>query len=127
MAGYRLEKPEDSLCPQECYDLMLECWEADQAERPIFLEIVQRLADMFLSLKPQDVMLETKLKELKERPAQQEVNHYVDMDGAEDEVCLVFFLFFFGLCLFTLDNFIDGKFNIDANRLYLLVARARLE
>jgi hypothetical protein len=85
--GERLEKPEDSLCPQECYDIMLDCWKADQDERPLFLELVQRCAELFLSLKPQDSMLKEKLETRKGKASKVESDHYVDVDGAGDDVC----------------------------------------
>ncbi|KAA0199583.1 Tyrosine-protein kinase FRK, partial [Fasciolopsis buskii] len=42
-AGYRMSKP--SGCPPELYDLMLECWAADENRRPSFAEIHTRLEE----------------------------------------------------------------------------------
>ncbi|KAF7257486.1 hypothetical protein EG68_08281 [Paragonimus skrjabini miyazakii] len=42
-AGYRMSKPPG--CPPELYDLMLECWAADEQKRPSFVEIQKRLED----------------------------------------------------------------------------------
>ena len=40
-AGYRMPAPPG--CPAELYDLMLECWAADEAARPSFASIHSRL------------------------------------------------------------------------------------
>lgn len=40
-AGYRMPSP--SGCPAELYDLMLECWAADETARPSFANIHLRL------------------------------------------------------------------------------------
>ncbi|VDP98020.1 unnamed protein product [Trichobilharzia regenti] len=40
-AGYRMSKPPG--CPPELYDLMLECWAADENKRPSFATIHARL------------------------------------------------------------------------------------
>lgn len=40
-AGYRMSKPPG--CPPEIYDLMLECWAADENKRPSFAAIQARL------------------------------------------------------------------------------------
>ncbi|VDO53544.1 unnamed protein product [Schistosoma margrebowiei] len=40
-AGYRMSKPPG--CPPELYDLMLECWAADENKRPSFATIHFRL------------------------------------------------------------------------------------
>ncbi|CAH8433296.1 unnamed protein product [Dicrocoelium dendriticum] len=40
-AGYRMSRPAD--CPPELYDLMLECWAADENKRPHFVDIQRRL------------------------------------------------------------------------------------
>ena len=74
------------MCPQECYDTMLDCWHEDQAQRPLFLEMVQSLAELFLSLKPQDNLLSEKLQAHKQEIVNPELNHYVAMED-EDEVC----------------------------------------
>ncbi|KAF8567034.1 hypothetical protein P879_06255 [Paragonimus westermani] len=42
-AGYRMSKPPG--CPPELYDLMLECWAADEQKRPSFVDIQKRLED----------------------------------------------------------------------------------
>ncbi|CAL8080936.1 unnamed protein product [Calicophoron daubneyi] len=42
-AGYRMSKPPG--CPPELYDLMLDCWAADENKRPSFAEIHARLEE----------------------------------------------------------------------------------
>ncbi|VEL37794.1 unnamed protein product [Protopolystoma xenopodis] len=40
-SGYRMPRPAG--CPPELYDLMIDCWAADEADRPSFAEIHARL------------------------------------------------------------------------------------
>jgi hypothetical protein len=44
VAGYRLDKPKD--CPDDVYELMRACWDADPEKRPLFPEIVNRIDEM---------------------------------------------------------------------------------
>jgi len=37
LSGYRLEKPEN--CPNEIYQIMMQCWNKNPQERPSFKEI----------------------------------------------------------------------------------------
>lgn len=44
--GYRMPCPHG--CPQALYELMLECWHRDEAERPTFETLKWRLEEFFL-------------------------------------------------------------------------------
>lgn len=39
--GHRLAKPE--VCPNEIYEIMLDCWRAESNRRPSFDQIIQRI------------------------------------------------------------------------------------
>ncbi|XP_041360389.1 tyrosine-protein kinase SYK-like [Gigantopelta aegis] len=47
--GKRLTQP--YTCPNEAYDIMLECWEFDPNMRPTFSQLVYKVKDLFDSLK----------------------------------------------------------------------------
>ncbi|OON19988.1 SH3 domain protein, partial [Opisthorchis viverrini] len=49
-AGYRMSKPVG--CPSELYDLMLDCWAADENKRPSFEKIQRRLEEYCEAEKP---------------------------------------------------------------------------
>ncbi|TGZ64144.1 hypothetical protein CRM22_006524 [Opisthorchis felineus] len=49
-AGYRMSKPTG--CPSELYDLMLDCWAADENKRPSFDRIQRRLEEYCEAEKP---------------------------------------------------------------------------
>jgi len=56
--GYRLPKP-TSFCPEEIYNLMLECWNADPEKRPTFAQITSSLKTINKNLKSQLETLKT--------------------------------------------------------------------
>lgn len=46
--------PQPSLCPREIYDLMRECWNRDEANRPTFLEIHMFLQRKNMGYRPRE-------------------------------------------------------------------------
>ena len=47
--GFRMSKPHD--CPDEIYELMLSCWNADPSKRPQFSQILEGLNELYQFLK----------------------------------------------------------------------------
>lgn len=43
--GYRIPQPEN--CPQELYNIMLQCWNVEPQERPTFETLHWRLEDYY--------------------------------------------------------------------------------
>ena len=46
--GYRLEKPQH--CPDEVYNLMYRCWNADKHRRPLFKTIAAEMKNILSEL-----------------------------------------------------------------------------
>ena len=65
--------------------MMLECWRAEPADRPLFIQLTDALASMFLSLRPSDELLTDMMNSVMDRASGRSENHYVDMDD-NDEV-----------------------------------------
>ena len=53
--GYRMACPTD--CPQEVYDIMLECWNDDPSMRPSFEKIAERLEELYMYEDPEMMIL----------------------------------------------------------------------
>ena len=50
MDGYRMSCPQD--CPQQLYEIMMECWRDDPASRPTFESLQWRMEDFFIESEP---------------------------------------------------------------------------
>lgn len=53
-AGYRMEKP--AFCSDEIYQLMMDCWKANPADRPQFSVILSRLEQIINNQKQTSVV-----------------------------------------------------------------------
>jgi serine/threonine protein kinase len=43
LEGYRMPNPNENLCPNEIYSIMLDCWKKEANERPNFQQIYEKL------------------------------------------------------------------------------------
>lgn len=46
-AGHRMEKP--ATCPDELYNIMIQCWKENRCERPFFHELTSQLENIIQS------------------------------------------------------------------------------
>lgn len=56
--GLELQLPQPLACPREIYDLMLECWQRDVAQRPTFREIHMFLTQKIAGYDPREEQME---------------------------------------------------------------------
>jgi len=54
--GGRLDKPED--CPQDVFDVMMECWSADTDKRPSFKTLEKLFSDLLSSAEKRQCVLD---------------------------------------------------------------------
>ena len=64
--GLQTFLPCPNSCPREIYDLMLECWNRDEAYRPTFKEIHMFLQRKIVGYNPRDERLPTLVQEIGE-------------------------------------------------------------